>query len=139
MQANIEPKVGEVWVVTLPNAIGHQQKGIRPFVVTSNNKRNKFSPTIKGVTLSKQIHKRSPVHVLLHKSSCPFLRYDSIVNCEEVTTINKTQMIKKLGTLSQEQMIQIAIARIQDEPFLADAFASGVTSTPEFQVFRSYK
>lgn len=138
MQANIEPKVGEVWLVAIPNAIGHQQKGCRPFVVTSNNKRNKFSPTIKGVTLSKQIHKRSPVHVLLLTSDCPFLQYNSIVNCEEVTTLNKTQFLKKLGALSPEQMTQIAIARIQDEPFLADAFQAGVTLTPEFQSFRDY-
>lgn len=40
MDNNIDPKVGEVWLVDLSNATGHQQRGIRPFVVTSNNKRN---------------------------------------------------------------------------------------------------
>ena len=49
MDNNIDPKVGEVWLVDLSNATGHQQRGIRPFVVTSNNKRNFFSPTIKGI------------------------------------------------------------------------------------------
>ena len=52
MDNNIDPKVGEVWLVDLSNATGHQQRGIRPFVVTSNNKRNFFSPTIKGNPLS---------------------------------------------------------------------------------------
>ena len=33
MDNNIDPKVGEVWLVDLSNATGHQQRGIRPFVV----------------------------------------------------------------------------------------------------------
>lgn len=138
MEASIEPKVGEVWLVDIPNAIGHQQKGIRPFVVTSNNKRNKFSPTIKGITLTSQIHKKSPVHVLLQKSETPFLTCDSIVNCEEVTTLNKSQFIKKLGNLTEKQLIQIAIARCQDEPFLLLAFLSGVQNTKNFKAFATY-
>ena len=66
----IEPKVGEVWLVNIPNAIGHQQRGVRPFVVTSNNKRNRYSPTVKGMTMTSQTHKQSPVHVLLKKDIC---------------------------------------------------------------------
>ena len=79
MDNNIDPKVGEVWLVDLSNATGHQQRGIRPFVVTSNNKRNFFSPTIKGNPLSSRIYKHSPVHVLLSKEDCDFLEVDSIV------------------------------------------------------------
>lgn len=135
---NINPKFGEVWLVNIPNAIGHQQKGTRPFIVTSNNKRNKYSPTIKGVTLTKQIHKHSPVHVLLKKSECQFLTYDSVANCEEVTTLNKTQFIKKLGSLTDEQMVKIAFARCQDEPFLITAFLYGVQNTANFKTFASY-
>ena len=138
MEASIEPKVGEVWLVDIPNAIGHQQKGIRPFVVTSNNKRNKFSPTIKGITLTSQIHKKSPVHVLIRKSEATFLACDSVVNCEEVTTINKTQFIKKLGSLTKEQLLRIAVARCQDEPFLLLAFLSGVQNTENFKTFAAY-
>ena len=138
MEPAIEPKVREVWLVDIPNAIGHQQKGIRPFVVTSNNKRNKFSPTVKGITLTKRIHKKSPVHVLIHKSDAPFLAHDSVVNCEEVTTLNKTQFIKKLGELTEKQMVQIAIARCQDEPFLLLAFLSGVQDTQKFKSFATY-
>lgn len=99
MDNNIDPKVGEVWLVDLSNATGHQQRGIRPFVVTSNNKRNLFSPTIKGNPLSSRIYKRSPVHVLLSKEDCEFLEVDSIVLCEETDTLNKGQFIKKLGVL----------------------------------------
>ena len=104
MDNNIDPKVGEVWLVDLSNATGHQQRGIRPFVVTSNNKRNFFSPTIKGNPLSSRIYKRSPVHVLLSKEDCDFLEVDSIVLCEETDTLNKGQFIKKLGVLSERQM-----------------------------------
>lgn len=103
MDNNIDPKVGEVWLVDLSNATGHQQRGIRPFVVTSNNKRNFFSPTIKGNPLSSRIYKRSPVHVLLSKEDCDFLEVDSIVLCEETDTLNKGQFIKKLGVMQSVQ------------------------------------
>lgn len=131
------PKVGEVWLVDIPNAIGHQQGGHRPFVVTSNNKHNKFSPTVKGVTLTSKTHKRSPVHVMLRKSDCPFLAKDSIVICEEVVSINKPQFIKKLGNLTDQQMKNIAIARILDEPFLYEAF-SVMPDKEDFDSFRLY-
>ena len=128
MDNNIDPKVGEVWLVDLSNATGHQQRGIRPFVVTSNNKRNFFSPTIKGNPLSSRIYKRSPVHVLLSKEDCDFLEVDSIVLCEETDTLNKGQFIKNM----------IAMARCKDEPFLLAAFLSGVQHTMEFQNFAAF-
>lgn len=138
MDNNIDPKVGEVWLVDLSNATGHQQRGIRPFVVTSNNKRNFFSPTIKGNPLSSRIYKRSPVHVLLSKEDCDFLEVDGIVLCEETDTLNKGQFIKKLGVLSERQMNMIAMARCKDEPFLLAAFLSGVQHTMEFQNFAAF-
>ena len=135
---NIEPKVGEVWMVNIPNAIGHQQRGIRPFVVTSNNKRNKFSPTIKGMTLTSKTHKQSPVHVFLSKDVCTFLKKDSVVNCEEVTTLNKDQFLEYMGTLSDDQMRKIAMARVTDEPFLYSAFLDNVQASPKFQEYSLY-
>ena len=138
MDNNIDPKVGEIWLVDLSNATGHQQRGIRPFVVTSNNKRNFFSPTIKGNPLSSRIHKRSPVHVLLSKEDCDFLKVDSIVLCEETDTLNKGQFIKKLGVLSERQMNMIAMARCKDEPFLLAAFLNGVQHTMDFQNFAAF-
>lgn len=138
MDVNIDPKVGEVWLVDLANATGHQQRGVRPFVVTSNNKRNFFSPTIKGNPLSSRIRKYSPVHVLLKREDCEFLDVDSIVLCEETDTLNKRQFIKKLGCLTGNQMNMIAMARCKDEPFLISAFLSGVQHTMDFQNFAAF-
>lgn len=135
---NVIPKVGEVWLVDVTNAIGHQQAGRRPYVITSNNKRNAYSPMVKAVPLSKQIHKRSPVHVLINRADAPYLSYDSIVLCEEVVTLNKTQLIRKLGALTDAQMTMVAIARVQDEPFLYKAFTNNVQSTEEFKQFSNY-
>ena len=117
-----EIKVGDVWLVDIPNAIGSQQAGRRPFIVCSNNKRNRYSPTIKGITLTSKVGKNSPVHVLLKKSDLTFLAKDSIAICEDVWTLNKFQFIKYLGTLPSDYMRKIAFARIMDEPFLSTAF-----------------
>lgn len=138
MEGTIKPKVGEVWLVDIQNAVGHQQRGKRPFIVTSNNKHNNFSPAIKGITVTKQIHKKSPVHVPLPRSQYSFLNYDSIANCEEVSNVDKSQFIRKLGDLDDKKMAEIAIARVQDEPFLYEAFLNGVQDTKEFNIFRLY-
>ena len=134
----IDPKVGEVWIVDLGVADGHKQAGVRPFVITSNNKRNLFSPTIKGNPMSSRIRKFSPVHVLVKKEECKFLDVDSIVLCEETDTLNKAQFIKKIGKLSSDQMDKIAVARCKDEPFLLAAFLSGIQNTREFQNIASF-
>lgn len=134
----VDPKVGEVWLVNIPNAIGHQQRGIRPFVVTSNNKRNHYSPTVKGMTMTSQVHKQSPVHVLLKRDACSFLAKDSVVNCEEVTTINKDQFIRRMGKLNDAQMNEIAMARVTDEPFLYAAFLNNVQASPKFKEYSLY-
>lgn len=136
--STIDPKVGEVWLVNIPNAIGHQQRGIRPFVVTSNNKRNHYSPTVKGMTMTSKVSKQSPVHVFISKAVCSFLSCDSIVNCEEVTTLNKDQFIRRMGSLSDSQMQAIAMARVTDEPFLYAAFLNNVQSTPKFKEYSLY-
>lgn len=134
----IDPKVGEVWIVDLGKPDGHKQAGVRPFVITSNNKRNLFSPTIKGNPVSSRINKYSPVHVLLKREECEFLTVDSIVLCEETDTLNKAQFINKIGKLTDSQMQRIAVARCKDEPFLLTAFLSGLQNTTEFQNIASF-
>lgn len=134
------PKAGEIWIVSycIPTGSKHEQMGTRPMVITSNNKRNYYSPTVKCVPLSTKIQKFSPVHVILRKGDVDGLHRDSVVLCEDKKTVDKILLIECIGRLSIEQRRMIAIAQILDEPDFALAFNSGIEHTDRFKEFMCF-
>ena len=101
---------------------GHEQGGVRPVLVFSNNTSNTHSPILNVYPItSKMSKKRLPVHVMLKKEdSC--LDCDSVILVEQPRTIDKSCIIKKLGTLTYKQQQQIAIAAVIQSPMIKMAF-----------------
>jgi mRNA interferase MazF len=102
-------KRGDVYFVELPKKEGSSiQGGLRPLIVVQNNMGNKFSPTVLGVTTtSKMSKKQLPTHVMLKAEDG--LNVDSIALCEQVFTINKSDLSERnfVCTLSEEKIKQI--------------------------------
>ena len=84
---------GDIWTADLgeDNIIGSEQKGYRPVLVLQNNLGNKHSPTVIVACITKQIKTSLPVHM-----SCD-LYEPSTIMFEQITTISKTRLRKKLG------------------------------------------
>jgi mRNA interferase MazF len=108
----------EVWLADL-NGDGSVQGGRRPVVILSNNLQNKFSPTIMiAPTTSSKTKKPLPTHVELVASEIGFVK-DSVLLCEQTTSINKNRLIKKLINLPYEyqgkiaEAIRVAFSEIQ--------------------------
>ena len=83
---------------------GSEQSGFRPVLVVSNNKGNKYAPTVTVVMLSSKTDRHKlPTHVYLnnHKGG---LQKDTIVLCEQLRTINKSRLTKKVGSLDDFMM-----------------------------------
>jgi len=90
-----------------PESGSYVQGGYRPAVIVSNDMCNKFSPVMTVVPLTSQRKKYLPTHVNL----CGFgLRGSGIALCEQVTTIDKTQITKKIGHI-HDKGVQNAINR----------------------------
>lgn len=101
-------KRGDVLLVNLEPVKGSEQGKIRPCLVIQNDTGNQFSPTtIVAAITSKIPEKEYPftVKILALDSS---LKVDSLVLLNQIRTISiKDRTIKKLGSLSNEQMKKV--------------------------------
>lgn len=101
---------GQIYYVDLGTTDKGVQGGMRPVVVFSNNKFNKFAPCVNVFPITTKTHKESPVHVMLNTDSSNNLTQKSVVLCEQPTTINKTLLKKHIGCLSDADMESVLYA-----------------------------
>ena len=87
----------ELWLVDLPKPSDdtHVQYGVRPAIVISNDAANENSPAVTVIPLTSNRKKgQLPTHVFI---SNPGLSCSSIALCEQIHSLDKGRMIKKLG------------------------------------------
>lgn len=99
-------KRGEIYLAKLDCTIGSEQSGIRPVLVIQNDIGNKYSPTIIVLAITSKTKNNIPTHVKI-ESSFEGLKKDSIVLVEQVRTIDKSRLIKKIGKLDSIKMNEI--------------------------------
>lgn len=86
------------------DGIGSEQKGIRPAIVVQNDVGNQFSPTTLVCPLTTRTKRMMPTHVELKAKDCD-VKEDSTVLCEQSRVIDKTRLIKQLGKIENQEMI----------------------------------
>lgn len=88
---------------------GSVQKGIRPYVVVSNNRANKHSTVITVVPLSTKISKKRylPTHCFVSANKSEGITYHSIALCEQVTALDYRQIIEVIGKVDDATLEQI--------------------------------
>ena len=109
---NVNVKIlarGQIVMAELPTSQGSVQGGLRPCVVVSNDKANKFSPVVICVPLSSNINKKKlPTHAIItpnEKSNR--LKRASVALCEQIITITKDSIRFATGKLSYEETERI--------------------------------
>ena len=97
---------GDIFFTRFDNAIGSEQSGNRPAVVLQNDVGNFYSPTLIVATLTSKAAKKytQPTHCLLVND---FLSVPSIVQAEQIFTIDKSRVLKFLGHLTPEEMSRV--------------------------------
>lgn len=98
---NLEIKRGSIIMVDLPLGNGSVQGGIRPAVVISNDKGNKFSPVLIVVPLTSRVKKYMPTHYTIEPSMVNGLTKTSIALAEQIITIGKDMVRNVVGTLEE--------------------------------------
>lgn len=95
---------GEIYFADMGEGIGSEQNGIRPVLVLQNDVGNKYSPTT-IVALITSISKKMnlPVHYEIRKETSN-LPQDSVVLLEQIRTIDKQRLLKKVSHLTDNQM-----------------------------------
>ena len=97
---------GDIFFTRFDNAIGSEQSGNRPAVVLQNDVGNFYSPTLIVATLTSKSAKKytQPTHCLLVNE---FLSVPSIVQAEQIFTVDKSRVLKFLGHLTPEEMSRV--------------------------------
>jgi len=98
---------GDIFLANLEPIKGSEQGGIRPVLILQNNVYNKYSPvTIIAAITSKIFNKEFPTNVFLSKKDSK-LDKDSTILLNQIRTIDKSRIIRKIGALDEEIMWKV--------------------------------
>lgn len=98
---------GDIYLADLGEGVGSEQRGERPVLIVQNNKGNIFSPTVTVLPITTKIHKSEgmPTHVLIDDLNV--LPEKSAIMAEQITTIDKSKLIRKFGILDKRFMNKV--------------------------------
>ncbi len=105
-----EIKRGDIFLANLEPVIGSEQGGTRPVLIIQNDEGNKYSPTTIIVSItSKKFLKEFPTNVFLPAKDSR-LKIDSTILLNQIKTIDKKRLIKKLSHLDELIMKKVNLA-----------------------------
>ncbi len=105
----MEIKRGDIFLANLEPIVGREQGGIRPVLVIQNDIGNKYSPVVIIATITSQISKEYPTNVFLSKKDSK-LDKDSMALLNQIRTIDKKRIMKKISSLDEEIMRKVDLA-----------------------------
>ncbi len=97
-------KRGEIYLADLNPVIGSEQGGIRPVLIIQNDVGNKYSPTVIVAAITGKDKKYLPTHITIKTQALPDV---STVLLEQIRTVDKSRLIKKLGKIQKDDMYRI--------------------------------
>ena len=107
MKENWIYRRGDVYLANLDPYIGSEQGGTRPVVVLQNDVGNRYAPTLIVATVTSRTEKKryQPTHVLIAHNTA--FEKPSVVQLEQIFTIDKSRVQRFLGRLTQDEMQEI--------------------------------
>ena len=105
------PRQGDTYLITLDPTIGTEMSKTRPGIVVSNDCANRGSNRVSIVPItSSNIEKIFPFEVLLEATTENGLTFDSKVACDQVRSVDKCRLLKKIGSVSGDTFEKIKVA-----------------------------
>ena len=103
---------GDIYFADMEPHIGSEQGGTRPVVVLQNDVGNRYAPTLIVATVTSRIAKKAdqPTHVLIDQN--PAFSTPSMVQAEQIFTIDKSRVQRFLGRITPSEMYRIEAAVI---------------------------
>ena len=96
-------KRGQIYYADLSPVVGSEQGGYRPVLIIQNDMGNRYSPTtIAAVITTRKTKANLPTHHWLNKRYG--LSVDSMVECEQIRTIDKSRLKDFVGQVDNNEM-----------------------------------
>lgn len=98
---------GDIYYADMEPHIGSEQGGTRPVVVLQNDVGNRYAPTLIVATVTSRTEKKKyqPTHVLIAHNTA--FEKPSVVQLEQIFTIDKSRIQRFLGRITQNEMQEI--------------------------------
>jgi Growth inhibitor len=105
LESTLKFQRGDIYFVRLDSSTGSEQNGTRPAVILQNDVGNTHSPTLIVATLTSKTEKKAaqPTHCLVE----PEKLEPSIVQAEQIFTIDKSRVQNFAGHLTPEEMSRV--------------------------------
>jgi len=95
---NLDVRRGDIWIVDYEKSSGHEQHGVRPAIVVSNDIGNLHSPIVEVVWLTTAEKKPLPTHVKVGNSTAL---------CEQIHTVDKSRLVELKRCLNEDEMMKV--------------------------------
>lgn len=107
MKTQMQILRGDIYFADLSPVVGSEQGGSRPVLILQNDIGNKYSTTTIVAAITSRINKaKLPTHIEIPGK--PFgLHKDSVILLEQIRTIDKRRLIRKIGVLGSPEMAQV--------------------------------
>ena len=102
------PHRGEIYLVEFDPARGHEIQKTRPALVIQNDLGNRYSSiTIVAAITSRIAAKPYPVEVVVEPSSASGLLVRSSIRLDQIRSVDKSRLVKRLGRLDAATMVLV--------------------------------
>ena len=97
---------GDIYLANLNPYKGSEQGGKRPVIIIQNDVGNHYSPTVIVTAVTSRFFKKRalPTHVPLDNEEP---EKNSLALLEQIRTIDKSRLIRKIGRVPEEKMKEI--------------------------------
>jgi mRNA interferase MazF len=92
----------QIWLVNFDPAMGGEISKTRPAVIVSNDYANKYSNRVQIIPLTSNVEKCYPPEVIFE-----FAGQKSKACADQIKTASKERLVKKLGEVDSEIMVEI--------------------------------
>jgi mRNA interferase MazF len=99
------PSRGDIWMVNLDPVVGHEQAGTRPALIVSVDELNHGPAELVTVLPMTTTERDLASRVRVPKDHGD-LWETSYIRCEEVRTISKDRLLRKMGTPDPKYLLQ---------------------------------
>src|SRR5690349_890712 len=96
----ISPRRGQIYLCSFDPTVGHEIKKTRPALIIQNDIGNRYSPVTIVAAITSSISPRPyPVEVVLESSDANGLDSRSSIRLDQIRSIDKRRLIKRLGVI----------------------------------------
>lgn len=103
----IQPRRGELYVVSLNPTVGAEIRKTRPAVVVQNDLANRRSPIAIVAAVTSQFEEPLYPTEVLVRAPEGGLATDSVVLLNQIRSVDKSRLVRRLGVLKPETMKEV--------------------------------